>query len=1102
MVRSERVTSLFHVRLFGGPLLLQEEEVVPLSAYQSALLSVVFGSEVRGLTRLDLTRLLWSDGDEKARRRRLSQLLYSLSHKVSSGPITAKGEQIRPNVEIATSDLVEYQDALREGKVAEAAELMERGFLANLPEEVTESFGDWMEAKRLRFRRELRERASALWSAARREARWPLALEAAQALLHIDPLDEEALRKVVLGRAMLGRLAEARAARQAFEERFRLELGKWAPGSETRALLDRIEMISGEGQDPPSDDGEPLSEPPFCGRERELAALSRALAVQAEDGLFLVTVRGEGGMGKTRLIEEALKGTRIQGIQVLSARSSEFERDIPLNPILEALSRPDVGNVIRNLEDPWRRVLLSLMPELHEGPGPLPEIPHVQPGSLPRRLFEAIRQIFLAVAEQGPVILFLDDFHWADDTSIAALEYLRRRWEGGGLRIVLAVRPEDLERGGAAARFVDALEALHEAKHIELGDLSGEAVRALIDEVGDERVTKGQMERIAALSGRSPFFVIELTLEVIAGREIPVSDAVEFTPIPISIRQLLSHRLAGLSERAELLLSLLVTFGRPLPDDDLRRLFPVSAQGLVDGLEELLQLRLVERAGVSGIRVRHELIRQTVYGRLSEARRSFIHDRIAHFLVRSRDPLPIDELALHFDRAGAKNEAFEFAIKAANAAEGSGAISEALHFLGVARRNTDDSSASTTILWRLGHLNYLHRNLSEAGPLLELAASRLRAQDCPSQAFEAEAEKLDTLASLGALPEKDILREIHQLRDAAKETQNWGIVSTVMDTAVHIHHRANDPEAVRKCLEEIESFLNRGDHEAQCLMRSSLFTHVYYGIPKKGILFSKEAVEMAERLERRDLWLKVVNRYLVATTVQGIFNIQNCIPLIRHAQEIAKVSGDLISRCRLHSNLGVWNIDEGQYDSALQELSYASEMLKDTEAPHLKVNLFYNLGEAHYLIRNIAESHFYFAKAEEEFGHALPGYYAQLIQSGLGLCELYNGNLSAASKIEQGLNIKEIDWNYDPSLYVTFKRHMLAKRGKHVEAIELIERYISALQYRFPIQALRLKIDLARLISTSMDDADRVRSLVKDVVEVATQRRLKILAEEAERVLR
>ena len=86
---------------------------------------------------------------------------------------------------------------------------------------------------------------------------------------------------------------------------------------------------------------------------------------------------------------------------------------------------PEIGAYIQELEDPGRLVLLALMPEFHHGPGPLPELPYIQPGSVPRRLFEAIRQLFVSVARDAPSIVLVDDFQWVDETSVAALEYLR-----------------------------------------------------------------------------------------------------------------------------------------------------------------------------------------------------------------------------------------------------------------------------------------------------------------------------------------------------------------------------------------------------------------------------------------------------------------------------------------------------------------------------------------------------------------------------------------------------------------------------------------------------------------------------------------------------
>lgn len=1089
MARSERGKPLLQVRLFGGPLLFRDGDAVPLSAYQSALLSAVFGAGGRGMTRLELIRLLWSEGDERTRRRRLSQLLYSVAGKAPPGPIAAEREQIRPDLETTASDLDEYERALAEGDLTRAMSLAERPFLGGLDEEVTDAFGDWARAKHLGLRRELRARASALWSEAHREARWSQALAAAEALLRLDPLDEEALRRVITGRAMLGKLAEAGAVRQAFEEQHRLEIGEWVPEEETRELLDRIEKIALEEGDASDEAGVP-PEPPLCGREKELAVLTRQVLIEEGDGLRLVTVRGEGGMGKTRLVEEALKATRLRGIRVLTAGSSEFERDIPLNPILEALSRPDVGEVIRSLEDPWRQVLLSLMPELHEGPGPLPEIPQIQPGSLPRRLFEAIRQVFLAVAAQGPLVLFLDDFHWADDTSIAALEYLRRRWEGGGLCIVLAIRPEDLVRQGSAARFVQALEPLEEAVEIEVEDLSEEEVASLVSRLAKGSLAPEQTDRIVGLSGCNPFFVIELTLEALEGREVPGGRLHDAAPVPVSIRQVLAHRLSALSAQAERLLELVVVFERALQDSELRRASGLSNQDFVFALEELQGLRLVSQAGEKSTGVRHELIRQTVYGRLSETRRAFVHEEVALFLLGTRQSPPVDELALHFDRAGVRDQAFQFATQAANAAETSGAVPEALRFLSVARRNTDDLAESADILWRLAHLHYQHRNLSEAAPLLELAAGRLRTQGRSAEALQAEAEKLDAIASLGSVPERDLLAEINRLKSIAIGDGEWEVVATLMNTSIHIHHRSNDFAAAGDCLDELESYVGHGSEEAECLMLSSLAAHVFYGNPEKGVKFTKKGLEIAEGLGRRDLWLTAANRYLFAILNHGTFRKENGHQLSQRAQEEARRSGDLMTRYRLHANLGVWHLDVGAYDSALVEFFKAKETLQSTEATHARLNINYNIGETYYFLANIKAAEEHFHEAAGFLTPGTPDFYRDLLNAGLGLCALYKGNLADANSKERNLHLRETEWNFNPALLILFKEKMLMRRGRWLEAVALLQNQASVLGNRFPVISLQLKIRLTMLLERLDKEAGLKAELEEEILQDTQEREI------------
>ena len=192
---------------------------------------------------------------------------------------------------------------------------------------------------------------------------------------------------------------------------------------------------------PPEITVPPSLEVPLCGRDEELGYLARSIFKDRRGGRrSTVIIGGEAGLGKTRLVKEALQGARFRGYRVLRARPAELERNIPLNPLLEALNQKWVGQVLLDLEDPWRSVLLSLMPQFHEGPGPLPAVPYVQPGSLPRRTYEAFFRLFRAVSEKAPTLLFVDDFQWADETSAAVLQFMHRRWPKGDLGLILTYR--------------------------------------------------------------------------------------------------------------------------------------------------------------------------------------------------------------------------------------------------------------------------------------------------------------------------------------------------------------------------------------------------------------------------------------------------------------------------------------------------------------------------------------------------------------------------------------------------------------------------------------------------------------------------------------
>ncbi|MCK5653242.1 MAG: AAA family ATPase, partial [Gemmatimonadetes bacterium] len=521
----------------------------------------------------------------------------------------------------------------------------------------------------------------------------------------------------------------------------------WSPAPESLAIYSRIQGlreltdVTGGVEGPVGD-----LDPPLCGRSEELSRLSRCLATLPQGPLTTILVSGEGGIGKTRLVEESLKSAPLRGLRVFSAQSAEFERPIPLNPLLDALDHPEVGAALARLDDPWRTVLLALMPQFHRGEGPVPEAPYVQPDSVPRRLFEAIHHLFSELVGEGPVLLFLDDFQWADDTTLAVLQFLQRRWQAGRLILLMAYRPESrYVEEESVARFLKTVREGKRTEEIHLDDLTPAASGDLVTAVATGEISERDLNSLCTLGGNNPFFLIELTVEHLAGRLNTNLQDRDLILLPQSIRQILTRRFSELSEDADAVLALLAVISRPIDFRDISAISSQSEESCISAVEQLLRFRLVQRV-TRGLRVRHELIRQAVYGGLSESRRAWLHERVALHLLKTEDPPPVDQLAVHFHNAGVEDQALHFSTRAADAAEISGAVPEAIRYLKIAREHAHDPEAAAEITGKLGHLHYLYLNYGEAVPLLEFASSRLRAQGCLADALRYDVERVDAIS--------------------------------------------------------------------------------------------------------------------------------------------------------------------------------------------------------------------------------------------------------------------------------------------------------------------------------------------------------------------
>jgi len=571
------------LRLFGGPILEVDGEPVRLSSYQACLLSVVYGHGRDGISRSRVIDFLWNEMDGQKQRHRLSQLIYGLKRKAGADVILALPlDRLASCSADVACDLVSFHEHVEKQRLIEASSILGRPFLPLVDPAPTHEFDRWATSLPLTLRSTAAKRALALAAKAKQDNDWPRVARVTEAALALDPESEATLRQLMHALSMAGRQREALAVFDTFSANENAG-SRREVDSETSALRDRIQRTADDQPfGPLIGRGKPAQDARMYGRDDELAGILCHITGGASHGLTLHLISGEAGMGKTRLVSEVLQRARLQEFEVLTANCSELEQAIPLNAVLDCLRGPRVKEVVRGLNDPWRAVMLSLLPEFREEGEPDVQPPYVRPGSVPRRLYEAIQMVVSELTSEQPMIMAIDNFQWADETSVSVLEFMTRRWRSGSLVLILSYRSTTHGDERAAIRFLRAQESSQEAIRTHLEELPRIPSLELVQELTSEQgIDDGVTEDLAVLGCGNPFFLIELTQEHLAGRlERPRGP--EVPNLPVSVRQVITERLRALQPAALELLATLAVLGREARLSMLATLTDQTASHLLD----------------------------------------------------------------------------------------------------------------------------------------------------------------------------------------------------------------------------------------------------------------------------------------------------------------------------------------------------------------------------------------------------------------------------------------------------------------------------------------------------------------------------------------
>jgi DNA-binding SARP family transcriptional activator/class 3 adenylate cyclase/tetratricopeptide (TPR) repeat protein len=431
----------------------------------------------------------------------------------------------------------------------------------------------------------------------------------------------------------------------------------WEPSTEVRVPLPPL--LAGEGRGT------------FVGRSDAGTELEAEWAGVREQGLRVVVLAGEPGIGKTRLATEFARGVHERGATVLAGSSHE-ETHVPYQPFVEALRHyiaccPPAELAVQ--VTPRRAQLAAILPELEDSRSPYG--PTGLGAEQERfRLFEAVSSLLADAAHLRPLVLFLDDLHWADQSSLLLLRHLTRSAKSAPLMVLGTYRPVEVSDEHPLAAALAELRRSRALERLSLSGLGEAEVAELIMGRTGQQVPRGFVRRVTDRSEGNPFFIEELLHDV--GAESDWSAAAG--GVPDSVRDLLLRRLRDLGDDCRQALSVAAVAGRDFELDVLGRVLQHPRDRLIDLIEEAIDADvLVEPAQLVGrLSFSHALFRETIYEQLSATRKAAIHGRIAAAIEEAPTDRPDERagtLAYHYRAAGELRKAFDYHRQAATAAE-------------------------------------------------------------------------------------------------------------------------------------------------------------------------------------------------------------------------------------------------------------------------------------------------------------------------------------------------------------------------------------------------------------------------------------------------
>jgi DNA-binding CsgD family transcriptional regulator len=420
-----------------------------------------------------------------------------------------------------------------------------------------------------------------------------------------------------------------------------------------------------------------VSSPTLIGRRSELAELQEAAQRAAAGRPGLVLVAGEAGVGKSRLVAELAAWARTERFRVLTGGCVSLSGEVaPFAPIVEALRMLPTElspSELTVVVGPRAEELDALLPHT-AGAAQAPGATGISvDGSQARRL-ELVLGLLGRLAQNSPLILIIEDIHWADGSTLDLLTFLVRNLRTEPILLIATLRTDEPESARSPLPVLAELERLPSVQRIDLDRLNRADVAQQMAAILGGRAASGFVEDVFARSQGNPFFAEELVAAT------PIAGAV----LPPTLRDVVVARVGALNDEARGLVRTASVAGRRFPEQLLESIAGLDDAAFEAALREAIdRYVLVREPGEAGDRIsfRHALAQEALYADLLRSERLRLHAACARAIDQGgrshTDPIRAAELAYHWQAAEEPERALRAAIGAGEAAQAAGVRKEA-----------------------------------------------------------------------------------------------------------------------------------------------------------------------------------------------------------------------------------------------------------------------------------------------------------------------------------------------------------------------------------------------------------------------------------------